>query len=35
LDKKDDTVVVDIVNDIFLSALKLKASDIHIEPRDK
>jgi type IV pilus assembly protein PilB len=23
------------VNDIFLSALRLKSSDIHIEPREK
>ena len=35
MDKKDDTVVIDIVNDIFLHALKAKASDIHIEPREK
>ncbi len=34
-DKKDDSTVVNIVNDIFLRALKVKASDIHIEPREK
>ncbi len=34
-DKKDDSTVVNIVNDIFLRALKIKASDIHIEPREK
>ena len=34
-DKKDDTTIISLVNDIFLNALKMKASDIHIEPRDK
>jgi len=34
-DKKEDSLVIDIVNDIFLHALKSKASDIHIEPREK
>ena len=34
-DKKDDTTIITLVNDIFLNALKMKASDIHIEPRDK
>ena len=34
-DKKEDSVLIDIVNDIFLHALKAKASDIHIEPREK
>ena len=34
-DKKDDTVIIEIVNDIFLNALRHKASDIHIEPREK
>jgi type II secretory ATPase GspE/PulE/Tfp pilus assembly ATPase PilB-like protein len=35
MDKKEDTVVIDMVNDIFLNALRYKASDIHIEPREK
>ena len=34
-DKKEDSIVIDIVNDIFLYGLKSKASDIHIEPREK
>jgi len=34
-DKNDDSRVIDMVNDIFLNALKHKASDIHIEPREK
>lgn len=34
-DKKEDSSVIAIVNDIFLNSLKLKASDIHIEPREK
>lgn len=34
-DKKEDTGIITLVNDIFLNALRLKASDIHIEPRDK
>lgn len=33
--KKEDSTLIDIVNDIFLSALWKKASDIHIEPREK
>ena len=33
--KKDDSEVIDTVNEIFLQALKSKASDIHIEPREK
>ena len=32
---KDDKEIISILNDIFLKALKLKASDIHFEPRDK
>lgn len=34
-DKKEDSIIIDIVNDIFLHALKRGASDIHIEPREK
>jgi type IV pilus assembly protein PilB len=34
-DKNEDSKIIDIVNDIFLNALKNKASDIHIEPREK
>ena len=34
-DKKDDSVVVTLVNDIFLNAFRHQASDIHIEPRSK
>lgn len=34
-DKKEDGTIIAIVNDIFLNSLKLKASDIHIEPREK
>lgn len=34
-DKKEDSTVIAIVNDIFLNSLKFKASDIHIEPREK
>ena len=34
-DKKEDSAIIDIVNDVFLHALKAKASDIHIEPREK
>ena len=33
--KKEDTIVIDMVNDIFLHAMKSKASDIHIEPWEK
>jgi len=34
-EKKEDWEVIAIVNDIFLNALWTKASDIHIEPREK
>lgn len=34
-EKKDDSHIISIVNDIFLNALRISASDIHIEPRDK
>lgn len=34
-EKKEDSEVIAIVNDIFLHALKAKSSDIHIEPREK
>ena len=34
-DKKEDSEIIDIVNDMFLEALRNKASDIHIEPREK
>ncbi|MDD2871601.1 MAG: GspE/PulE family protein [Candidatus Gracilibacteria bacterium] len=34
-DKKEDSEVIAVVNDIFLHAMKSKASDIHIEPREK
>lgn len=34
-DKKEDSEVINIVNDIFLNSMKSKASDIHIEPREK
>ncbi len=34
-DKKEDSQIIAIVNDIFLHSFKLKASDIHIEPREK
>ncbi|MCD5385295.1 GspE/PulE family protein [Candidatus Gracilibacteria bacterium] len=33
--KREDTEILDLVNDIFLNALRFKASDIHIEPREK
>jgi len=32
---KDSHRTVELVNDIFLNALRLKASDIHVEPREK
>ena len=32
---EDKHRIVELVNDIFLNALKLRASDIHIEPREK
>ena len=34
-DKIDDSKLLDLVNDIILNWLKLKASDIHIEPYEK
>lgn len=34
-EKAEDSEVINIVNDIFLHSMKSKASDIHIEPRDK
>jgi type IV pilus assembly protein PilB len=34
-EKKEDGLIIALVNDIFLHALKSKASDIHIEPREK
>lgn len=34
-EKIEDSEVINIVNDIFLQAMKSKASDIHIEPREK
>lgn len=34
-EKKEDGAIVAIVNDIFLHSLNAKASDIHIEPREK
>jgi len=34
-DKKEDSRVIAVLNDIFLNSFKLKASDIHIEPREK
>ncbi|MCP4523296.1 MAG: Flp pilus assembly complex ATPase component, partial [Candidatus Gracilibacteria bacterium] len=33
--KNDNNGTITLVNDIFLEAMKLSASDIHIEPRDK
>lgn len=33
--KSDDSVIISTINDIFLYAFKVKASDIHIEPREK
>lgn len=33
--KSDDSITISTVNDIFLYAFKVKASDIHIEPREK
>jgi len=32
---KDDKEIISILNDIFLKALKLKASDIHFEPAER
>ena len=32
--KIEDSAIITLVNDMFLNALRLKASDIHIEPRD-
>jgi len=34
-DKKEDNGIITLVNDVFLNALYKKASDIHIEPREK
>lgn len=34
-DKKQDGSILEIINDIFLEAFRQKASDIHIEPREK
>jgi type IV pilus assembly protein PilB len=34
-DKKEDSGIITLVNDIFLNAMQVQASDIHIEPRDK
>lgn len=34
-EKKEDWFLIWLVNDIFLRAIKLRASDIHIEPNDK
>ncbi len=34
-EKKEDWVLIWVVNDIFLDAIKSLASDIHIEPNDK
>lgn len=33
--KSDDNVTITTVNDMFVHAFKVKASDIHIEPREK
>ena len=32
---KDDKEIISILNDIFLKAIKLRASDIHFEPEEK
>jgi len=34
-DKKEDWFLISLVNDMFLNAIKLRASDIHIEPNEK
>ncbi len=34
-DKSDSNSIISTVNDILVNALKFKASDIHIEPREK
>lgn len=34
-EKKEDWLLISLVNDVFLNAIKFKASDIHIEPTDK
>lgn len=34
-DKKEDWHLISLVNDIFLQAIRYKASDIHIEPNEK
>lgn len=33
-EKKEDWFLISIVNDMFLNAIKLRASDVHIEPND-
>ncbi len=33
--KSDDSVTISTVNDLFIQAFTIKASDIHIEPREK
>lgn len=33
-EKKEDWFLISIVNDMFLNAIKLRASDVHIEPGD-
>ncbi|NVP17628.1 type II/IV secretion system protein [Candidatus Gracilibacteria bacterium] len=33
-EKKEDGFLISIVNDMFLNAIKLRASDVHIEPND-
>jgi len=33
-DKKEDSNIIALVHDIFLDALKMESSDIHIEPRN-
>ncbi|MDD2907089.1 MAG: GspE/PulE family protein [Candidatus Gracilibacteria bacterium] len=34
-DKKEDGFLISLVNDMFLNAIKMRASDIHIEPNEK
>lgn len=33
--KNQDTTIISLLNDIFVNAFRLKASDIHLEPREK
>jgi type IV pilus assembly protein PilB len=33
--KSDDNITITTVNDMFVHAFKIKASDVHIEPREK